>query len=214
NLHYPAVAGYDLATGLGSFNGANLLAALSAAPSTGGGVIGGNFRAGLNFFSLPYDYSGVSLNALFGYNGVQLAAWRPDLLQYVLTPTAPTDAVHIGQGYWARFPRAVTVTTAGAAADPHANFPLNLPLGWNAIGDPFPAAVSVSGLQFVADGRTLAFADAVSAGWVSGTLYRYDASQNSGAGGYVATGAGDALAPGQGCWLHAARPLTLVIPPP
>jgi hypothetical protein len=145
---------------------------------------------------------------------VKVAAWRSDLLQYVLTPTAPADAIHIGQGYWALFPRAVSVTSAGNAADPGADFDIGLGLGWNAIGDPFPAVAPVSGLEFIADGQTSVFADAVQAGLVSGTLYRYDPSLNSGQGEYVAVSAGDVLAPGQAYWMHTSRPLILAVPPP
>lgn len=214
NLRYVAVGGYDLATGLGSFNGANLLAALSSGPAPGGGIVGGSFRAGLNFFSMPYDYPNASLDGLFGYSGVRLAAWRPDLLQYVLNPTPNADRAHIGQGYWARFPRAVTVTAKGNAADAHADFGIGLGVGWNSIGDPFPAVVPVAGLKLDVGGQIFAFADAVQAGLIDGTLYRYDASLKSGQGDYVAVGAGDVIAPGQGLWLHASRPLNLIVPPP
>ena len=214
NLRYTAVGGYDLATGLGSFNGANLLAALSSAPAPGGGVMGGSFRAGLNFFSLPFDYPGVSLDTVFGYAGAKVARWRPELLQYVLSPTPDADQIRLGQGYWARFPRAVAVTTPGGAADTGANFLVGLGLGWNAVGDPFPAVEAVSGLKLIADGQTYPFADAASANLVAGTLYRYDPTLNSGAGGYVAVGVGDVLAPGQAYWLHASRPLVLAVPPP
>lgn len=214
NLYFAAVPGYDPATGLGSFNGAYLLASLSAGPAPGVGVVGGGFRAGVNFFSLPYDYPGLPLDVLLGYAGPRVARWDPNANQYALSPAPGASEIRLGQGYWARFPLAVNVTTPGGAADPARPFLIGLGSGWNAVGDPFPAAAPVAGLGLVADGQTLAFADAARAGLVDGTLYRYDASLQAGQGAYVAVTSAGALSPGQAYWLHTSRPLTLAVPPP
>lgn len=210
NLVYPAVGGYDLATGWGSYNGAFLLAALASSAAGGGAVTGGQFPAGLNFFSLPYDYTGVPLDSLFGYGGVHLAVWQPDLLQYVLTPTAPADQIQLGRGYWVRFPGSVSVTTLGASANSQVAFPIGLGTGWNSIGDPFAASVPISSLQVVADGQGRAFGDAAGAGLIGATLYWYDQSKNN----YASITASGALQPGRGYWVHASRPVTLLVPPP
>ncbi len=75
NLFYPAVTGYDLATGWGSFNGANLLAGLSTAEGPANTSYGQNAGANTTgsdnaFFgySAGYADSTGSQNAFFGYH--------------------------------------------------------------------------------------------------------------------------------------------------
>ncbi len=213
NLHYPAVSGYDDATGLGSFNGAYLLGELTGVNQTVNPPAApvATFAAGLNFFSLPYDYSGVSLSSLFGYSGVNLAVWSPTLLQYEMSPTAPANQIQPGQGYWARFPQAVTVTAAGLDTDTSQPFPITLGTGWNMIGDPFPGTVTVSSLTVSYGGKTYSFASASGgAGLIRSSLYRYNPSGNA----YVTLGASDSLQPDLGYWVYANHNITLEVPAP
>lgn len=208
NLFYHALPGYDLATGLGSFNGASLLADLAPGATTPSPPVA-SFPAGLNFLSLPADYSGVPVSTVFGDNSAALYAWSPTLLQYLLAPASPADAVHLGQGYWVRFSTAVTVTAPGNPAPTNAPFTLSLSNGWNMIGDPFNAGIPVGNLSVSNGGQTSSFADAVSAGLISGTLYRYDLGSRA----YAPLGSGDSLAPTQGYWVRAFRAVTLQVPP-
>ena len=296
NLYYPAVSGYDDATGLGTFDGVNLIkdlagetaAAVPAAPTaltatagirqvvlawaastgaasynvyrsqtsgsgyvkvgvstgvsyTDAGLTNGTkyfyvvtavssagesalsneasatpaaavatFAAGIQFISLPYDYSSVALPTLFGYSSVSLFVWNPALDQYVVTPNAPADHIRLGQGYWVRFPAATTVTLQGTPAATSADFTMALSAGWDQIGDPFSTTISVSQFKVIAGTQSYALAAAQNKGIVGASLYRYD----TGTGSYAVVGASDTLQPGQGYWIYIAENVTLDIPHP
>ena len=300
NLYYPAISGYDQATGLGSIQGSTLLSLLSADTSTGtapaapqglqaaagDGVValnwsastgassytvyrhmatdtayatlgtttatqysdttvsngityyyvvtasdsagesgysnevtatpeaavaaGTTFTAGIHLMSLPYSYTGVSLDTIFGYSGVKLGVYDPSQGAYVFTPTAPAGTVVPGLGYWVRFPQAVTVA-AGVAAGTGQDFEIPLAAGWNQIGDPFTTGVAVSALEVAYKGTTYTFTDAYMAyGLIDATLYRYDPATNA----YANVTAGTSLVPDQGYWIYASTAVTLVVPHP
>ena len=188
--------------------GAHLLADL--APTTSSTALV-TYTAGLNFVALPYDYSTVTLADVFGYSSPTLYVWSPTTLQYVLTPTAPADAVRVGQGYWVNFPQAVSVTKAGTPASTSSSYTISLSAGWNQIGDPFTAAVPISGFSVGVGGQTYPFANASgTAALIGSVFYGYNPSSN----GYVTFGAGNSLEPGQGYWIHASQAATLSISPP
>ena len=175
---------------------------------------GTSFSAGLKFFSVPFDYPGMGLDGVFGYSGVKLAAWNPASFQYMLTPNAPADQLRLGYGYWARFPKDVTLEQVGVPADPKAAFPVPLLSGWNAVGDPFPAPLALKSLTFVGAGGPLSFDQASGPGGIiKASVYAYDPSLNSG-GGYSALGADGRLQPGQGYWIYALQQATMSVPPP
>ena len=176
---------------------------------------GTQFAGGLNFFSVPFDYPGVSLDGLFGYPGVTLAAWSPQAFLYALTPGPPADQIRLGRGYWARFPHALTLTSLGAPADVSRDFAIPLAAGWNSIGNPFLIPVSLSRLSFAAGGTTLSFGQASGQGGaVAASVFGYDESLNGGAGGYFPVAPGDPLQPGRGYWIEAFQPVTLKVPHP
>ncbi len=169
------------------------------------------FARGLQMISSPYNYTVVSdFQALFGLSSVvsttptRLIAWVPTADSYVFYPNPPANTLTPGVGYWAMF---------GAAAYPHYDgtpvstatpFSLNVFAGWNLIGDPFPAAVSLSSVTI--SGTPLAVSSAVSP-----TLYSY----NTASGQYAAlSAASDSLQPYAGYWLYAAQDATLTIPAP
>ena len=180
-------------------------------------AVGTSFPAGLNMVSTPYDYSGQSLDTLFGFAGVRLATWDGTVSQYAITPTAPADALRLGRGYFVKLPTAVTLTSVGTPADPTTDFPITLLPGWNMIGDPFLFPVSLSALNVSsAAGTTVPFSTAVSGSslLVSSILYSFSPSANSGSGAYVVLQTNGSLQPGQGYWIYAYNPVTLIVPHP
>jgi len=185
------------------------------------------FPAGLNFFSVPYNYSaaGVSFDSLLGplnsgtisapssgSNRSHIYVYDPSQLQYILDPTPPADAPRLGQGYWVYLLNAHAVTAAAPVAGT-STISVALKAGWNMIGVPSvkPISVSgVSGLQFpnAAGGGNLDFAAASSSmvRLISGTLYGYNGT------GYVPITAGGTLAPYQSYWIYAYVNTTVLIP--
>ncbi len=185
------------------------------------------FPAGLNFFSVPYNYSaaGVSFDSLLGSlnsgtisapssgsNRSHIYVYDPSQLQYILDPTPPADAPRLGQGYWVYLLNAHAVTATAPVAGT-STISVALKAGWNMIGVPSvkPISVSgVSGLQFpnAAGGGNLDFAAASSSmvRLISGTLYGYNGT------GYVPITAGGTLAPYQSYWIYAYVNTTVLIP--
>jgi hypothetical protein len=157
--------------------------------------------------SLPADYSGISPDQLFGMTGVTLAAWVPSALQYAMTPNAPADTMHIGQGYWTRLPQNATITMAGTPADPTKDFAIPLAAGWNMIGDPFNAGCALSDLKIAVGGQTYSFGDATGGkvNLVAAVLWAYE----TGSGSYMQA---QSLTPGSGYWIHANTAVTLIVP--
>ena len=176
------------------------------------------FAAGLNFLSLPFDYSTSSFDALFGPlntvpagttpngNRTHVAVWNPLLGQYALDPTPPADALRLGVGYWVYLKNSVSITqpgtpTAGAIS-------VALHPAWNQIGVPNTSPVPVASLTFTTGSTVLSFADAAGAAnhVVSPTLYRYDGSN------YQAVSASDSLQPYQAYWIKVFVDTTVNLP--
>jgi hypothetical protein len=172
-----------------------------------------SFFSGLQFFSVPYAYTGVNLDTLFGYSNVKLAAWSPATSQYALTPTAPAGQIESGQGYWADFPQDVTLTSIGTPTDTTQDFQIPLTTGWNMIGDPFTATIPLASLTFNTStfGRSQSetFAQATSGlhPLIGGTVWGYSPLTNS----YIQA---SALVPGQGYWIKAYADTTMTVPHP
>lgn len=181
--------------------------AVTAAP----GVLH-TYPAGLQLFSAPEDYSNVPLAQTLGTPSPRLAVWLPGLLQYILTPAAPADALRSGQGYWARFPQDTPLLDTGTPARTDQAFGIPLQRGWNMIGDPFAGAVPLSAVRVLdGAGNSLTLAQANPAGLVFPTLYAFPAGSTA----YQAVDAsGGSLAPYQGYWVYALRACTLSVPPP
>jgi hypothetical protein len=188
----------------------NEAAAYTSAPSHGN-PNGMSFPAGLALFSVPYDYPGEPLDTLFGYDGVKLAVWQPAEGIYALTPAPAADAIRLGVGYWARFPSAVTLLYNGAPAPTNKSFDIALPEGWSQIGDPFTKVVPLTSLTFANGSLTFAQASAGSDAVIRPAVYGYDATLNSGAGGYTLT---NTLAPGKGYWICALSSTDVEVPVP
>ena len=171
---------------------------------------GTTFPAGLNFLSVPYDYSGQSLDTLFGFSGVKLAVWQPLANQYAVTPNAPADALRPGVGYWVTLPTAITLTHAGVPTNRTSDFTIPLSAGWNQIGDPFPFSVKHSSLQISAGGVVSTFLQGATGTplLVSDLIYSY----SPGTGSYTSVTDSDSLQPGLGYWVYAYQSVTLIVP--
>lgn len=185
--------------------------ASTALPFTISVAVAHAFPAGLQLFSVPADYSAFPLGTVMDAASPKLAVWQPQLLQYVLTPTAPADALRPGQGYWARFAQTTNLYDLGTPTATTAPFGIGLRAGWNMIGDPFPTSVSAS--QLVVEdksGKFYPLADANAAGLVYTTLYAYP----SGSTVYQSvSGANGTLFPYLGYWFYAFTDCTLYVKP-
>ncbi len=175
---------------------------------------GTTFPAGLNFLSVPYDYSGVSPDSVFGITGIKMAVWQPDLDEYVITPNAPADALHPGVGYWVRLAKATTLTRVGVPTAQTTDFQIPLSAGWNQIGDPFPFGIKRSGISVRQNGVTSSFLAAATGTplLVSDLVYSYTPGPGGAAGSYTWVRDADSLQSGSGYWVYAYQPVTLIIP--
>jgi len=176
------------------------------------------FGAGLNFLSVPFDYSGSSFDAVFGAlntaptgttpngNRSHVAVWNPLTAQYAVDPVPPADALRLGVGYWVYLKKSVALTDPGVATTGAISVALHP--AWNQIGVPSTSPVPVSKLTFATGNTVLSFADAVGSAnhIVSPTLYRYDGSN------YQAVSANDSLQPYQGYWIKVFVDTTVRIP--
>jgi hypothetical protein len=192
------------------------------------------FAAGLYLFSMPYDYSKSSWDALFGpiqtaavsSNGTRshisfrshatvsgnrstVALYDPLTAAYVSDPTPPGVP---GIGYWVRLYNATDIDVPPTAITA-ATVSVPLHAYWNMIGVPSTSQISVANLQFkTTDGTTLSFVQATSSATgslvIDPTLYAYDQTSNT----YTAVKGTDKLQPWQGYWIKAYQDVTLIIP--
>ena len=176
------------------------------------------FAPGLSFLSLPFDYSGSSIDSLFGAlntalpgttpngNRTHVAVWNPLLAQYALDPTPPADAIRLGVGYWIFLKKAVDITQPGVATTGAISVALHP--SWNQIGVPSTSPVPVSSLTFATGTTVLSFADATSSAnhLIAPTLYRYDGAN------YQTVSASDSLQPYQAYWIKVYVDTTVRIP--
>jgi hypothetical protein len=161
--------------------------------------------AGLHLFSLPETISNISLDSLFGYTGVRLAVWEPLGNIYSVTPASPANQITAGQGYWARFPQAVTIPASGTPAPTNIPFVIQLQPGWNMIGDPFAASIPLPTVMFA--GGSLTFAQATGTQLIGPNVLDYDNSTKS----YVNASSLDV---DRGYWIYAFSATNMSIPPP
>jgi len=175
-----------------------------------------SFTAGLQFFSLPYNYN-TTWDALFGPLGTtrsHIAIYQQALGQYVLDPTSPATTPVLGYGYWVRLQKATDIVTAGSLPTT-ATVAVPLAKGWNMIGVPSTSAFLVNRLTFAnpvdpANPITWAQATSIAYNLVAPALYSY----NQSTGLYVSTDtAGTSqLQPWTGYWIHAYSNCTVLIP--
>jgi hypothetical protein len=165
------------------------------------------FPAGLQFFSVPFDYSTVDPSVALGTPAGQqlkMAAWDPSLGDYRMYPRAPADRLRLGAAYWMNQSQAQDLVSEGGRATSPYRIPLGV--GWNGIGCPFTSAVDFYSLK-VQDslGVVRSIQDAFSAGLVQNGLYAYSL------GGYRRA---TSVAPYSGYWIYAGQPVALVVEDP
>ena len=127
-----------------------------------------------------------------------------------------------GHGYFTRLAEDVEVDVGGTMNHDDVICRLDS-VGWHAIGNPFILPLNVSDLR-LSDGKTeRTFDEAVAAGWVEGTLYRWNTVSKTEAfmsevplsDGYEAVTREDQLMPWEGYWLRTRVPnLKLRFPAP
>ena len=164
-----------------------------------------SYPSGLNMISLPYNYSGVSLATIFGFSPVVLYSYDPAKFGYD-TITDPGSVPPPGMGFFINFPKATTVTQVGTPVDTTQNQLLPLSQGWNLIGDPFLVDEPLSGLQVIFNTTTTGYSKATN---LVSSPYGYTPN-----GSYYTLSSGQSLKVGQGYWVYASQPVTLVIPHP
>ena len=169
----------------------------------------------LQMISAPYDYTntGDSLSELFGYTDPKITTWEPTVNQYATPGVSPADTLHLGVGYWVRFPANENLLIAGTPTT-SSTFSVSLAQGWNMIGEPFVGAnVPVSSLQVI-NGKAgpYSFADASSQQLqlIGATLYTYAPGDSA----YESISASGSINEYQGYWIHALTPVTLVFTRP
>ena len=187
------------------------------------------FSPGLQMFSAPYDYTGMSLASILtgDYDSTTnpgtpnvIATWLPQDNAYVKSPTAPCDTLHAGQGYWGRFGSSGGTLIVQGTVVP-AGRKILLSPGWNMIADPYTTADSLSSLTFddsagrgdpTTNNAPYTFAAASETGGVSlisPYLYTYAIGASSYTSIYVGGPDGQSLNPYQGYWILANTTCTL-----
>ncbi len=149
NLYYPAVTGYDDATGLGTFNGANLLAALSGGTSTPTvPAAPTNLSATAGSAQIALSWTGSTGAASYNlYRSTSTGAEA--LYKSGLTATSYTDTgLTNGTAYFYQVAAVNSAGTSGksgeATATPHAVTVVQINAGGGASGS-FAADTDVTG---------------------------------------------------------------------
>ncbi|MGD8238830.1 MAG: S8 family serine peptidase, partial [Armatimonadota bacterium] len=164
--------------------------------------------AGLRMVSLPYTNLGTSdPSVVLGrpLSEIAVARWLaddtafnkyhiypdpyasfqpPDTGPFAADPTVLSPPA--GLGYFMRFNADLPVDISGDPVSSSQPYVIKLrrgtaaPLGWNMIGTPFNAPVSVATAEFVSGGVTYTLAGAVAAGLTNGVLYTFEPDQFGG----------------------------------
>ena len=129
--------------------------------------------SGWKFFSVPIDPDEAEPFVGLGddIDPFQLYQYDTALQGYKIYPLDLGEVGLVtGRGYFTRLNQDVEIDIGGT--NNAADMPVSLDtIGWHAIGNPFLLPVQVSTLE-VSDGNsTNSFSDAVTAGWIQGTLY-------------------------------------------
>lgn len=165
---------------------------------------------GLHLMSLPLLPLNPDASTVLGINPERLLmAWWDPLLaaenKYRLWPSFAFR--NPGQGYWLRVAEDTTVILQGVAADPARDYELPLAPGWNLIGSPRQANVTLTDLQVrEGDATPLPWSEAVTERLVQDSLFAYEQTS-----GYKLE---TTLRPWAGYWVRCLAPsgATLIFP--
>lgn len=150
----------------------NMNADTSDAPFTitAGDSVAYTTYPGWNMVAVPTLQTDMSPQGIFGDD------LSPPIFVFGFNPTtgytAP-DTLRLGVGYWLRT-LASSVIDAVGTVQPSVSRPLFL--GWNMIGNPFPAPFPKSMLKFTDGVMIKSITEAESAGWLQGLLYGFNGS--------------------------------------
>jgi hypothetical protein len=150
-------------------------------------------HAGWNMIGIPVLQTDMSPHGVFAddFGTAPITLFRFNAITGYGTP----DTLRLGEGYWLRTPTAQTVDAVGTA---QALVTRPLSLGWNMVGNPFPAPLQRSRLRFTDGSTTKTITEAQIAGWVTNALYGFDGN------GYVQEN--QSLAVWNGYWMRTLVP--------
>ena len=161
--------------------------------------------AGVSLVSLPGNFGGVDASEILGVPNPTMATWVNGA--YVVYPGRPANTFEPGRGYFVKLSAPVTVRLSGqpVAVNAQGYFVIQLSRGWNLIGNPFAAPVSLSALRVQSGSKVATISEAAAFGWVRAAMWALVGSQ------YVRA---TALEPGKGYWFRAEQDVRLLIPSP
>jgi hypothetical protein len=187
-----------------------------------------SFNSGLSMVSAPYQWTtnGQPLNVVSLLNvptadvssgAFEFITWNGTTQAYLYYPTSPADTFHLGVGYFMQDSNLGATSIlpltnpngVPAPQDASGNYlPYNISLqtGWNMIGMPFTTSVDLALLQINDGGTLVNVPDAQTGGnpALGAAMWTYQ----NGAYEVVYT-----LDPFRGYWIHAFRPVTLIVSP-
>lgn len=178
-------------------------------------LLGGphSFAAGLNMFSLPYDFSTQDAATLLDIplTNLKLAAWDTGRNNWALYPNPPANQFVIGRGYFALFDATTDLNQTGTPAPTSQPYPIPLQPGWNLIGAPFSFEVDwLASRVRTSSGVEMTLQDAQAGGIVGTGLFtlRSVLPNSSAFGGYSLT---TRLTPFGGYWVYSQQYATLLV---
>jgi hypothetical protein len=161
------------------------------------------FGAGLLLISLPDDFPGVDLAALFDQDPMTFrsAYWITEQNRYAIYPEAPAAEIRLGKGMFVRLFSPTPFTKSGTPA-PTAPFYINLKTGWNMIGHVRRQRIEWLRTRVLTATGNLSLQEAMNLGIVQNGLFAYQDQ-------YFRT---DFLDPFRGYWVRVFQDCTLCIP--
>lgn len=137
------------------------------------------------------------------------------------TPLATPPA---GLGYWLYvYDNQIPIPDAAGASIKGMPYQIGLYTGWNMVGNPFSYPVSWANVVVEYAGERLTMAEAVSRGWISDNVFRWDKVLNNGYGNYTRKPMSTAImVPWEAEWIrvrvsgpedHPAPDIKIIVPP-
>ncbi|MEP0766743.1 MAG: hypothetical protein HRF45_09425 [Fimbriimonadia bacterium] len=163
---------------------------------------------GIQMITVPIWPSETDTAILLGMPPGEMlfARWRQDLFRYTLYPATPP--IQPGYAFFVKLPLARDVTFTGTRPPADRAFAVPLQVGWNQIGNPIRATGATSladvWVQSGPNDPAIGWDEAVTKGWVSPTVFRFDRDiSNPDAGTNQPATAVEAL---KGYWVRVRAP--------